>query len=89
VRDVLRENLKTHIRDYRTILTFLTRMSNKGWLSVEKEGNTNLYTPTVPEERALTTEIGRFLQEVVGSDPENRELLMEMLARSTSPPTKA
>ncbi len=32
VRQVLREDLKTHIRDYRTILTFMTRMTKKGWL---------------------------------------------------------
>ena len=47
VREVLREDLKTHIRDYRTILTFMTRMTKKGWLLVEKQGNTNYYIPAV------------------------------------------
>ena len=34
VREVLREDLKTHIRDHRTILTFMTRMTKKDWLLV-------------------------------------------------------
>ena len=36
VRDVLREDLKAHKRDYRTILTFMTRMARKGWLTAEQ-----------------------------------------------------
>ena len=79
VRQVLREDLKTHIRDYRTILTFMTRMTNKGWLEVEKEGNTNFYRPTVPRKTALEQEIYRFLDEVIGSDPENLAVLKEIL----------
>lgn len=79
VRDVLREDLKTHIRDYRTILTFMTRMANKGWLAVEKEGNTNYYTPAVAQEEALQEKIRQFLDEVVGPEPENRQLLKKIL----------
>ncbi len=44
-RGILYEDLETHIRDSRTILTSVTRMTNKGWLEVEKEGNTNYYRP--------------------------------------------
>jgi BlaI family penicillinase repressor len=79
VRQVLREDLKTHIRDYRTILTFMTRMTNKGWLEVEKEGNTNYYRPSVDEGQALEEEIRQFLDRVVGPEPENRELLKRIL----------
>ncbi len=79
VRQVLREDLKTHIRDYRTILTFMTRMTNKGWLEVEKEGNTNYYRPAVDEGQALEEEIRQFLDQVVGPEPENRELLRRIL----------
>ena len=81
VRQVLREDLKTHIRDYRTILTFMTRMTNKGWLEVEKEGNTNFYTPAIAQEKALGNEIQRFIDEVVGPEPENRQILEEILAQ--------
>ena len=84
VRQVLREDLKTHIRDYRTILTFMTRMTNKGWLEVEKEGNTNYYKPTVDRSQALEEEIHQFLDQVVGPEPENREVLQKVLAELTS-----
>lgn len=79
VRQVLREDLKTHIRDYRTILTFMTRMAKKGWLEVEKEGNTNFYTPVVQRSQALEEEIYRFLDEVIGPDPENLAILRRVL----------
>ena len=84
VRQVLREDLKTHTRDCRTILTFMTRMANKGWLTVEKEGNTNYYTPAIPQEMALKEEIHQFLDQVVGSEPENLELLQKALAQLAS-----
>jgi predicted transcriptional regulator len=84
VREVLREDLKTHIRDYRTILTFMTRMANKGWLTVEKEGNTNYYTPAIPQEMALKETIERFLAEVVGPNRENLELVEKVLTRKLS-----
>jgi len=81
VREVLREDLKTHIRDYRTILTFMSRMARKGWLEVEKEGNTNYYTPAIAQKKALKEEIHQFLDQVVGPEPENRQLLKEVLDR--------
>ena len=84
VREVLREDLKTHIRDYRTILTFMTRTANKGWLAVEKEGNTNYYTPAIPQEKALKETIARFLDEVVGPKRENLELVEKALTRKLS-----
>ena len=37
VRQILREDLKTRIRDYRTILTFVSRIAKKGWLEVEMD----------------------------------------------------
>jgi len=57
----------------------MTRMANKGWLEVEKEGNTNYYRPAVGEDQALEEEIRRFLDHVVGPEPENRELLKRIL----------
>lgn len=75
VREILREDLKTRTRDYRTILTFASRIAKKGWLAVELEGNTNYYSPAIPHEEGLKIEIDRFLSETIGSDPENLELL--------------
>jgi len=79
VRQILREDLKTRIRDYRTILTFVSRIAKKGWLEVEMEGNTNYYTPAIPQEDGLQLEIERFLSETIGSDPDHLELLQEAL----------
>lgn len=79
VRQVLREDLKTKIRDYRTILTFVSRIAKKGWLEVEMEGNTNYYTPAIPQDDGLKLEIERFLTEMVGSDPDHLDLLQKAL----------
>lgn len=79
VRQVLDEDREQNERDYRTILTFMSRMAKKGWLKVEKEGNTNYYTPAVEQKEALRNEIRRFLGEVVGPEPENLELLLRMV----------
>ena len=62
----------------------MTRMTNKGWLEVEKEGNTNCYKPTVDRSQALEEEIHQFLDQVVGPEPENREVLQKVLAELTS-----
>ncbi len=79
VRQILREDLKTRIRDYRTILTFVSRIAKKGWLEVEMEGNTNYYTPAIPQDDGLKLEIERFLTETIGSDPEHMDLLQKAL----------
>lgn len=81
VRQVLKEDRHKPKRDYRTILTFMSRMANKGWLKVEKEGNTNYYRPAVQQKRAVRGEIRRFLDEVVGPEPEHLELLSRALSR--------
>lgn len=77
VRDVLTEDLKTHKRDYRTILTFMTRMARKGWLRVRIVGNRNEYAPSVAEEAAVQSETRRFLDEVVGSEAKHLELVLQ------------
>ena len=79
VREVLREDLKTRNRDYRTILTFASRIAKKGYLSVELVGNTNYYTPAISLEDGLQVEIKRFLTDVVGSDPEHLEMVQKAL----------
>ena len=78
-REVLEESLKKRVRDYRTILTLLTRIAQKGYLNVEKDGKTNYYTPAIEGEKALSEEIRRFLDDVVGPDPKRRALLRKML----------
>lgn len=53
---------------------------HEGWLSTDKHGNRNLYRPAITEKSAVRSRIERFLEEVVGSDPEHVELLEEILA---------
>ena len=75
VRQILKEDLKTRKRDDRTILTFVSRMAAKGFLEVEKEGNTNYYTAALSQKKGLQREIDRFLKDVVGPEQENLELV--------------
>lgn len=81
VRQILQEDLKKRKRDYRTILTFVSRMAAKGFLEVEKQGNTNYYTAAVPQKKGLQREIDRFLEEVVGSAPEDLGLVRDAVMR--------
>ena len=88
VREILRQDLKTHNRDYRTILTFASRIAKKGYLSVELVGNTNYYSPAISLEDGLQIEIRRFLTDVVGSDPEHLEMVrtaLETRRRASGP----
>ncbi len=87
-RQVLKHDRKG--RDYRTILTFLSRMAKKGFLDVEKIKNTNYYSPALTHEEGLRREIQRFLTEVVGSKPEHLEMVQQALDRKTKrKPAKA
>jgi len=45
-----------------TILTMLTRLTNKGVLSSEKRGKERYYTPLITREEYLTGETGYFME---------------------------
>ena len=49
-----------------TILTFLTRLCERGFLSVERRGRTNLYTPLVTRKDYLAGESRRMLDRLYG-----------------------
>ena len=49
-----------------TILTLLTRLAEKGFLRVEKQGKTNLYTPLVTEKEYLAGESRNILNRLYG-----------------------
>lgn len=49
-----------------TILTFLTRLCDKGFLGQEKRGRVNRYTPLVSEKAYLAAESRRFLDRLYG-----------------------
>lgn len=54
----------THPLASTTILTLLTRLCEKGFLSIEKEGRTNLYRPLITEKEYLALESRSFLDRV-------------------------
>ncbi len=49
-----------------TILTFLTRLCEKGFLTVEKQGRTNCYTPLVSERDYLAQESRNIFERLYG-----------------------
>lgn len=49
-----------------TILTLLTRLCEKGFLSLKKEGRSNLYEPLVTEREYLACESRSFLDRMFG-----------------------
>ncbi|MCP4201725.1 MAG: BlaI/MecI/CopY family transcriptional regulator [bacterium] len=81
VRQILTEDRKRRTRDYRTILTFVSRMAAKGYLKVEKEGNRNYYTAALSQKKGLQREIERFFKEVVGPERGSLELVQRALDR--------
>ena len=49
-----------------TILTFLTRLCDRGFLRAERRGRTNLYTPLVSRREYLAKESRRMLDRLYG-----------------------
>ena len=49
-----------------TILTFLTRLRDRGFLRVEHRGRTNLYTPLISQKDYLAGEGRRMLDRLFG-----------------------
>ena len=50
-----------------TVLSFLSRLEEKGFLRVRKEGRNNCYIPIVKEEDYLRQESGSILKRLYGS----------------------
>lgn len=49
-----------------TILTLLTRLCEKGFLALRKEGRSNLYEPLITEREYLASESRSFLDRLFG-----------------------
>jgi len=50
-----------------SILTFLTRLAEKGFITVERRGKSNIYTAVVKEEDYLKKESRSFLNKLYGN----------------------
>lgn len=51
-----------------TLLTLLTRLSEKGFLAIEKQGRRSIYTPLVAREDYLASQSRTFFQKLCGGD---------------------
>lgn len=54
-----------------SVLTFLTRLCDRGFLSCEKNGRQNYYTPLVTREEYLRNESRNFVQRLCGGSVKN------------------
>ena len=51
-----------------TLLTLLTRLTEKGFLTVSKDGRSNVYTPTLTRQQYVTAQSRRFFDRVCAGD---------------------
>ncbi|MBQ7345467.1 MAG: BlaI/MecI/CopY family transcriptional regulator [Oscillospiraceae bacterium] len=51
-----------------TLLTLLSRLVEKGFLTVQKDGRNNLYTPTITQQEYLAGQSRRFLDQLCGGN---------------------
>lgn len=49
-----------------TLLTLLTRLSEKGFLRIGKDGRSSVYVPLVSRHEYLRTQSGRFFRKICG-----------------------
>ena len=71
--DTPRSALEQALADFswaaNTINTYLSRLTEKGFLSIRKEGKSNLYTPLVSREDYLAFDSRSVLSRLYGSSP--------------------
>lgn len=57
---------KTHPMAMTTLLTLLTRLSDKGFISIEKSGRKSYYSPMVTREDYLASQSRNFFEKLCG-----------------------
>ncbi len=63
----IEERLKdSHPMALTTLLTLLTRLSDKDFIKIEKEGRSSRYYPLVSKQEYLAQQSNRFLQKLCG-----------------------
>lgn len=66
-RTALEEKLlPTYPMAQTTLLTLLTRLAQKGFLTIEKQGRANFYLPTVTRDAYLADQSRRFVDQLCG-----------------------
>ncbi len=65
----LEEKLRaTHPMAPTTLLTLLTRLGEKGFVTAEKQGRSSLYTPLIEENEYLASQSSRFIRKLCGGN---------------------
>lgn len=59
---------KSHPMALTTLLTLLTRLSEKAFITIEKSGRRSYYTPTVTREEYLASQSNNFFRKVCGGN---------------------
>lgn len=63
IEDILR---KDHEMATTTLLTFLSRLAEKGFIKIEKQGNVNIYSALVNRHDYLSSESNSFIKKICG-----------------------
>jgi len=59
---------KTHPMAMTTLLTLLTRLSEKGFITIEKNGRRSYYTPCISQEDYLASQSKSFVDKLCGGN---------------------
>lgn len=68
---VFRKDIEEFLKDRHpmattTLLTLLTRLSDKGFIQIEKNGRTSCYYPLITEQEYLAAQSNRFFNKLCG-----------------------
>lgn len=70
-RAALEQRLRVHGWSANTVNTYLSRLAEKGFVSVCREGKSNRYTPLVSQDDYLAFDSRQVLSRLYGSSPRN------------------
>lgn len=65
IEKILFEN---HPMAMTTLLTLLTRLSERGFINIEKKGRRSYYAPTISEEEYLASQSKSFIEKLCGGN---------------------
>lgn len=66
--DIEKILFKTHPMAMTTLLTLLTRLNEKGFLTIQKKGRRSYYTPCISREDYLASQSRNFFEKLCGGN---------------------
>lgn len=67
-KDIEEILFKTHPMAMTTLLTLLTRLSERGFISIEKVGRKSYYTPLISQQDYLASQSTNFIKKLCGGN---------------------